>query len=152
MLKKCFGLFAVILTLSLLRPATAAAAYPVGFEVAYTGAVRPLREWTEGWRYCGVRDNYRVSTVWTGSYDWYACEGTGTHGGVDIPAPEGTDVRSFGAGTIDWVYVNDPVWGNSITIRHVDMPNAWGGGGVTIGATPTSVNLCTAAMGGTWET
>jgi hypothetical protein len=144
MLKKCLSLFVIILTLSLLRPPSVEAAYPDGFSINYTGAIRPLYKWdrwTEPWRNCPAGEyDYRVSTVWTGRY-WEppedpntACEGTGTHGGVDIPAPYGTAVRSFGAGRVDWIWeVGQTDWGNAVTIRHVDMPDASHGSGVTVG-------------------
>lgn len=48
---------------------------------------------------CPITEQYKYSTVWTGNYD-SGCEGTGTHVGVDIPLPEGTDIYAIANGVV----------------------------------------------------
>jgi len=129
-----------LLLCSLVHPAQADAAYHWFFDQIadqYTGAVRPLREWTLPYNGCCQwgPPGYNLTTVWAGNLAWPnepACEYSGRHQGVDIQAPYHTPVRAFGAGRVVEILVEGQTgFGNAVVVKHVYMPAAWGGEGVT---------------------
>jgi len=73
-----------------------------------------------------VNTNITFTTLYLGKYAYAVGETpkeeSGSHGGVDIVAPEGTPVKSIANGVVEFAGVKNG-YGNTIVIRHDNVPS-----------------------------